>query len=79
MFVPKIDLFLFHSEGTVMDTTEPIAAGICNAFVALGYKDPGMKVARSVIGLDWRSAILTIEPSFRFDHYDEFEAAYREY
>ncbi|MCI5896232.1 MAG: HAD-IA family hydrolase [Candidatus Aphodousia sp.] len=79
MLVPKYDLFVFDWDGTVMDTTEPIAAGICHAFTALGYKDPGMKVARSVIGLDWRSAILTIEPKFRFDHYDQFEAAYREY
>ena len=38
-----------------------------------------MKVALIVIGLDWRTAILTIEPSYRLDHYDEFEAAYREY
>ena len=79
MLVPKFDLFVFDWDGTVMDTTEPIAAGICHAFVALGYKDPGMQIARSVIGLDWRSAILTIEPEFRFDHYDQFEQAYREY
>ena len=79
MLVPKFDLFVFDWDGTVMDTTEPIAAGICHAFMALGYKDPGMQAARNVIGLDWRSAILTIEPDFRFDHYDQFEQAYREY
>ena len=79
MLVPKFDLFVFDWDGTVMDTTEPIAAGICHAFMALGYKDPGMQAARNVIGLDWRSAILTIEPGFRFDHYDQFEQAYREY
>ena len=79
MLVPKFDLFVFDWDGTIMDTTEPIAAGICHAFVSMGYKDPGMEVARSVIGLDWRSAILSIEPDFRFDHYDQFETAYREY
>lgn len=79
MLVPKYDLFVFDWDGTIMDTTEPIAAGICHAFVSLGYKDPGMEAARSVIGLDWRRAILTLEPNFKFDHYDEFESAYRDF
>ena len=30
MLVPKFDLFVFDWDGTVMDTTEPIAAGICH-------------------------------------------------
>ncbi len=79
MFVPNYDLFVFDWDGTIMDTTEPIAAGICHAFVTLGYKDPGMEAARSVIGLDWRSAILTLEPNFRLEEYDAFETAYRDY
>ncbi len=79
MFVPKYDLFVFDWDGTIMDTTEPIAAGICHAFVQLGYKDPGMDAARSVIGLDWKGAILTLEPNFRLSEYDAFEEAYKEF
>lgn len=79
MLVPKYDLFVFDWDGTIMDTTEPIAAGICHAFVKLGYPDPGMQAARSVIGLDWRKAILTLQPSFRFEEYPAFEEAYRSF
>lgn len=79
LLVPKYDLFVFDWDGTVMDTTEPIASGICHAFEAMGYKNPGMQAARSVIGLDWRKAILTLEPDFAFEHYDLFEKAYRSY
>lgn len=77
LLVPKYDLFVFDWDGTIMDTTEPIAAGICHAFEQLGYPNPGMSAARSVIGLDWRKAILTLEPTFRFEEYQAFEEAYR--
>ena len=79
MLVPKYDLFVFDWDGTIMDTTEPIAAGICHAFEQLGYPNPGMSAARSVIGLDWRKAILTLEPGFRFEEYQAFEEAYRSF
>lgn len=79
MLVPKYDLFVFDWDGTVMDTTEPIAAGICHAFTALGYSDPGMQAARGVIGLDWRRAILTLEPRFNLEDYEKFELAYRDF
>ena len=79
MLVPKYDLFVFDWDGTIMDTTQPIAEGICYAFEKTGYKPPSVDAARAVIGLDWQSAILTLVEGFDTSLYDAFEDAYREY
>lgn len=79
MLVPKYDLFVFDWDGTIMDTTQPIAEGICHAFEATGYQRPSVEAARSVIGLEWQSAILTLVEDFNTADYNAFEAAYCEY
>lgn len=79
MLVAKYDAFVFDWDGTVMDTTEPIAQGLCYAFEKLGYTVPTMEKARSVIGLAWEPAILTLVPEFKMTDYPLFEKTYREY
>ena len=79
MLVPKYDLFVFDWAGTIMDTTQPIAEGICHAFEATGYPRPSVEAARGVIGLDWQTAILTLVEGFDTADYDAFENAYREF
>lgn len=73
---PKYDLVVFDWDGTVMDTTATIAAGFRHAAAELGYRVPTEEEVRSVIGLDWPSAISKIVPSCPVEEHEHFREVY---
>ena len=74
---PKYELVVFDWDGTVMDTTALIALGIQHAAKEMGYTVPTYEAALSVIGLDWRSALLKVVPDCPESLHLRFNEIYR--
>lgn len=72
----KYDLVVFDWDGTVMDTTATITAGFRHAASVMGLPVPTEEAARSVIGLDWASAIAKILPTCPVEDYERFREIY---
>jgi phosphoglycolate phosphatase len=77
IFSPRYDLFVFDWDGTVMDTTAAIAEGIRHAAAEMGCRVPSTALARSVIGLDWHSALLKCVPELPESEHRRFNELYR--
>lgn len=74
---PRYELVVFDWDGTVMDTTALIALGIQHAAKEMGYTVPTYEAALSVIGLDWRSALLKVVPDCPESLHLRFNEIYR--
>ena len=79
MLTPKFDLFVFDWDGTIMDSTTSIAQSIERALTEMGYEAPDFEKTKSVIGLGWTAAILTLAPDMTEEKMDAFNTIFRRY
>lgn len=73
----RFDLIVFDWDGTLSDSTAPIAAAMQNACRDLGLAVPDDAAARYVIGLGLADAMKTVAPTLPPERYPELGARYR--
>ncbi len=64
------DLLIFDWDGTIMDSTNAIATCIQTACLAVGQPKPPLKLAKHVIGLGLREALILCAPDLPSKDYD---------
>ncbi|MEY3996732.1 MAG: hypothetical protein RL344_1075 [Pseudomonadota bacterium] len=70
------DLLIFDWDGTIMDSTNAIAACIQTACLAVGQPKPSLKLAKHVIGLGLREALVLCAPNLPSKDYDSLSKQY---
>jgi phosphoglycolate phosphatase len=74
----RFDLVVFDWDGTLADSTAPIASALQNACRDLGLDIPDDMAARHVIGLGLSDAMKIVAPTLPAARYPELGARYRQ-
>jgi phosphoglycolate phosphatase len=73
------DLLIFDWDGTIMDSTHTIATCIQAACLAVGEAEPPLELAKHVIGLGLRDALLLCAPQLPQEKYPALAKHYHEH
>jgi phosphoglycolate phosphatase len=73
----SFDLVVFDWDGTLVDSTDPIAESLKQACADLGLATPSDHDARYVIGLGFEEAVRHLAPQLHADRYPQLVERYR--
>lgn len=75
----RYDLVVFDWDGTLLDSTDTIAACLQAACRDLGLPEPTLEAARHVIGLGVKDSLAIVAPSLPVTDYKRLSLRYREH